>query len=184
MTPTAMVVEDEAVLREDLVERLRRLWPQLVLTNVAGDGLEAMRFLEEEAPDVIFLDIRMPGVSGLEVAKSLRGRSHVVFITAYDAHAVEARRPLDRLVVELLHVAAPAHRDEHLEQRLRARGDVVHGLELPADVDARQAVRHEPEFEHLGPGEVLEELLDRFHARARTLPLGQRTTPPREPRHF
>lgn len=85
-----MIAEDEAVLREELAERLARLWPELRIVTLAANGDEAMAGLQDPLPDVVFLDIRMPGASGLEVARSIDGRCHVVFITAFDAHAVEA----------------------------------------------------------------------------------------------
>lgn len=87
---TAMVVEDEKVLRDDLIDRLARLWPELRVTAIAADGLQAMALLEEGAPDVLFLDIQLSGASGLEVARMADGRCHVVFVTAYDAYAVAA----------------------------------------------------------------------------------------------
>ena len=90
MSPTALIAEDEAVLREELVGRLARLWPDLTIATLAANGVEALDALERDHPDVVFLDINMPGASGLEVARALDGRSHIVFITAYDAHAVEA----------------------------------------------------------------------------------------------
>jgi DNA-binding LytR/AlgR family response regulator len=87
---TALVAEDEAVLREELVGRLGRLWPELSIVRLAANGAEALDALEAETPDVVFLDINMPGATGLEVARAIDGRCHIVFITAYDAHAVEA----------------------------------------------------------------------------------------------
>lgn len=88
--PTALVVEDEAVLRGALCAQLRRLWPELDVVGECETGADALRALEAERPDVMFLDIELPGLSGLEVARRARGMCHVVFITAYDAHAVEA----------------------------------------------------------------------------------------------
>jgi len=78
------------VLREELAERLGRIWPELRIVTLAANGDEALEALKESLPDVVFLDIRMPGASGLEVARSIDGRCHVVFVTAFDAHAVEA----------------------------------------------------------------------------------------------
>jgi DNA-binding LytR/AlgR family response regulator len=86
----AVIAEDEANLREELRETLSELWPQLSICGVAGDGIQALRQLEEHEPDVLFLDIQMPGLSGLEVAKRASERSHVVFVTAYDKYAVAA----------------------------------------------------------------------------------------------
>ncbi len=89
-TPTALIAEDEPVLRTQLEEMLGAVWPELSIVAAAADGLQAMRALEEHAPDVIFLDIQMPGRTGLEIAKRASGHCHVVFVTAYDQYAVAA----------------------------------------------------------------------------------------------
>ncbi len=89
-TATAIVAEDEATLRHQLVEQLHELWPDLAIVGEASDGVQALRLLDEHLPDVLFLDIQMPGATGLEVARQASGRCHVVFVTAYDQHAVAA----------------------------------------------------------------------------------------------
>ena len=89
-TPTAIIAEDEATLRGQLVEQLGQLWPELAIVGEAADGVQALRLLDEHRPDVLFLDIQMPGATGLEVARQASGRCHVVFVTAYDQHAVAA----------------------------------------------------------------------------------------------
>lgn len=86
----AVIAEDEANLCDELRETLAALWPELAICAVAADGIEALHLLEQHAPDVLFLDIQMPGMSGLEVAKRASGRCHVVFVTAYDKYAVAA----------------------------------------------------------------------------------------------
>lgn len=88
--PTAIVAEDEPTLRDQLVEQLGQLWPELAIVGVAADGVQALRLLDEHRPDILFLDINMPGATGLEVARQASGRSRVVFVTAYDQHAVSA----------------------------------------------------------------------------------------------
>ena len=88
--PTAIIAEDEATLRGQLVEQLGQLWPELDILGEAADGVQALRLLDEHRPDVMFLDIQMPGATGLEVARQASGRCHVVFVTAYDQHAVAA----------------------------------------------------------------------------------------------
>jgi len=88
--PTAIIAEDEATLRGQLVEQLGQLWPELSIVGEAADGVQALRLLDEHRPDVMFLDIQMPGATGLEVARQASGRCHVVFVTAYDQHAVAA----------------------------------------------------------------------------------------------
>lgn len=89
-SPRALIAEDEPVLRDEVAELLGRLWPELEIVAQAGDGVAALRALEEARPDVMFLDIQMPGLSGLEVARQAAGRCHIVFITAYDQYAVSA----------------------------------------------------------------------------------------------
>src|SRR5690606_15452647 len=92
-TWTAIVAEDEALLRDALVEGLRVAWPELEVLAECEDGASALEALAEHQPDIAFLDIRMPGLTGLEVAASLADtspRTQVVFITAYDQYAIEA----------------------------------------------------------------------------------------------
>jgi DNA-binding LytR/AlgR family response regulator len=86
----AVIAEDEPVLRAELREILGRLWPDLDICAEAADGIEAVRALEEHAPDIMFLDIQMPGLSGLEVAQHVNGKAHVAFVTAYDRYALAA----------------------------------------------------------------------------------------------
>lgn len=88
--PTALIAEDEETLRHQLVEQLGQLWPELTIAGEAADGVQALRLLDEVRPDVLFLDIQMPGATGLEVARQASGRCHIVFVTAYDQHAVAA----------------------------------------------------------------------------------------------
>ena len=86
----AVIAEDEPVLRTELVELLGRVWPELVIAAVAADGLSAMRAVESMKPDIVFLDIQMPGMTGIEVAQSVGDRAHIVFLTANDSFAVSA----------------------------------------------------------------------------------------------
>jgi DNA-binding LytR/AlgR family response regulator len=90
MHPTAIIAEDEPLLRAQLGDTLREVWPELVIVAATQDGPQTLRSLEQHAPDVLFLDIEMPGLTGLEVAKHASGRCHVVFVTAYDQYAVAA----------------------------------------------------------------------------------------------
>jgi DNA-binding LytR/AlgR family response regulator len=87
---TAVIAEDEALLRGQLVEQLGSLWPELEIVGEAADGVQALRLLDELRPDILFLDIEMPGATGLEVARQASGRSRIVFVTAYDQHALAA----------------------------------------------------------------------------------------------
>jgi DNA-binding LytR/AlgR family response regulator len=88
--PSAILVEDESVLRAELRQLLRQLWPELIILSEAADGAEALDQIEQARPDILFLDIEMPVLSGLDVARQVHGRCHIVFVTAYDAHAVAA----------------------------------------------------------------------------------------------
>jgi DNA-binding LytR/AlgR family response regulator len=86
----ALIAEDEPVLREELAELLATLWPELEVVAKAHDGVAALRALEEFKPDVMFLDIQMPGLSGVDVARQAGNRCHIAFLTAYDQYAVQA----------------------------------------------------------------------------------------------
>jgi DNA-binding LytR/AlgR family response regulator len=87
---TCLLCEDEALLRAQLKETLAQTWPELEVRGEAEDGTTAARLVDELKPDIVFLDIRMPGMSGLDVARHVAGRAHVVFITAYDEYAIQA----------------------------------------------------------------------------------------------
>jgi DNA-binding LytR/AlgR family response regulator len=89
-SPTAIVAEDEPLQRLEVCQALHRHWPQLQISAEVGDGIQAIQALERLAPTIAFLDIQMPGASGLEVARHASGKSHVVFITAYDRYALQA----------------------------------------------------------------------------------------------
>jgi DNA-binding LytR/AlgR family response regulator len=88
--PTAIIAEDEAPQRAELRALLAELWPGLTLAAECADGKEAIAALKKHRPDIAFLDIRMPGADGLEVARSAAPGTHIVFITAYDSFAVQA----------------------------------------------------------------------------------------------
>jgi DNA-binding LytR/AlgR family response regulator len=88
--PAAIIADDEPLLRRELRERLAELWPELRVAAEVGDGDAALQAIEELRPAIALLDIRMPKLSGLEVAERVQGATQVVFITAYDEHAVAA----------------------------------------------------------------------------------------------
>jgi DNA-binding LytR/AlgR family response regulator len=88
--PTALIAEDEPLLADELAEHLAALWPALRIVAQAGDGIAALHAVEAHAPNVAFLDIHMPRLTGLDVARQIAGRCHVAFITAFDQHAVGA----------------------------------------------------------------------------------------------
>jgi DNA-binding LytR/AlgR family response regulator len=86
----AVIAEDEPLLRAELRESLTKLWPELRVCAEVEDGVEALHAIEQHAPEILFLDIQMPGLSGLDVARQAGSRCHVVFVTAYDKYAVAA----------------------------------------------------------------------------------------------
>jgi DNA-binding LytR/AlgR family response regulator len=86
----AVIAEDEAVLSAGLRDAVAQLWPELDVCALVEDGVKAVAALEQFQPDVLFLDIQMPGLTGLEVARQASGRCHVVFVTAFDDYAVQA----------------------------------------------------------------------------------------------
>ena len=88
--PTALIADDEPLLRQRLVSHLSRTWPELRVVAEARNGREAVELFDLHEPDVVFLDVRMPGVSGIEAARSMIGRTRLVFVTAYEQYAVQA----------------------------------------------------------------------------------------------
>ena len=87
---SAVIADDEPLLRAQLRARLARLWPDLDVVHEMENAREILQVLDDHNPQVVFLDIHMPGVSGLEAARAVAGRAHIVFVTAYDEHAIEA----------------------------------------------------------------------------------------------
>jgi len=88
--PTAILAEDEPLIADELADALAKLWPQLRIVERVGDGVAALHAIDSHAPDLAFLDIHMPLLTGLDVARRIAGRCHVALITAYDQHAVDA----------------------------------------------------------------------------------------------
>ncbi len=88
--PTAIIAEDEKLMRERLRDALARVWPELIIVGLAENGSQAAILIATHKPQIAFLDIRMPGKTGLEVAAELDDSTHIVFVTAYDEFAVNA----------------------------------------------------------------------------------------------
>ncbi len=115
--PTAVVADDEPHLAQSLIALLATLWPELQVLAVARDGVEAAERIAALQPDVAFLDIQMPGLTGLEVAQQIEGRTRVVFVTAYDDHAVDA---FERAAVDYVLKPVRTERLARTVERLRA----------------------------------------------------------------
>jgi DNA-binding LytR/AlgR family response regulator len=88
--PTAIIADDERLMRDLLRTRLSQVWPELEIVGEAKNGDEAVQLVSALKPDLTFLDIRMPGKTGMEAARDIGDASQVVFVTAYDQYAVEA----------------------------------------------------------------------------------------------
>jgi len=116
--PTALIAEDESMLRAQLRARLAEAWPELEIVAEAGNGEEALQSAEEMRPDIAFLDIRMPVCSGLDVAREIGAGCHVVFVTAYDEYAVAA---FDEGAVDYILKPPTPERIAKVVSRLKAR---------------------------------------------------------------
>jgi DNA-binding LytR/AlgR family response regulator len=118
--PTALVADDEPLLRASLVRLLADAWPALEVVAQARNGREAVELFEAKTPDICFLDVHMPGLSGVDAAWAIGRRAHLVFVTAFDQYAVGAfaQGALDYLVkpVEAARLAETVGR---LQERLR-----------------------------------------------------------------
>ncbi len=88
--PTALIADDEPLLRERLAAHLNRLWPELRIVAQARNGREAVELFDEHQPELVFLDVHMPGMNGVEVAKALQGETLIVFVTAFEKYALQA----------------------------------------------------------------------------------------------
>jgi DNA-binding LytR/AlgR family response regulator len=123
---TALIADDEPLLREALVRLLATAWPELEVVAQARNGREAIDLFEAHKPEVCFLDVQMPGKTGVEAAQHIGRRAHLVFVTAYDQYAVQAfaQGALDYLVkpVEPARLAETVLR---LQERLRAATPAV-----------------------------------------------------------
>ena len=137
---TALIAEDEPLLREALRRQLADAWPELDVVAEARNGREAVRLFEERRPDVCFLDVHMPGLSGVDAARHIGRRAHLVFVTAYDHYAVQAfaQGALDYLLkpVEPARLADPVSR---LKERLQASGPAIHTEQLLQQLGAQLA---------------------------------------------
>jgi len=127
--PTAIVADDERLMRDQIVDCLRETWPELVVAGQAVNGREAIALAHSLEPDVVFLDINMPELDGIATAQALAGKVHVVFVTAYDRYAISAfeHGAVDYLLkpVERARVAITCQR---LRERLQRKPDPMSAL--------------------------------------------------------
>jgi DNA-binding LytR/AlgR family response regulator len=121
LAPTGLIADDEPLLRRALMRQLSEAWPALDVVAQARNGREAVERFEALQPDVCFLDVHMPGVDGIEAARAIGRRAHVVFVTAYDTYAVQAfeQGALD-YVVKPVEPARLADTVARLQARLQA----------------------------------------------------------------
>lgn len=134
--PTALIADDEPLLRDALRRQLADIWPELEIVAEARNGREAVRLFDERHPDICFLDVHMPGLSGVDAANHIGRRAHLVFVTAYDHYAVQAfaqgaldylLKPVERTrladtvarLKERLQASRPAINTEQLLEQLR-----------------------------------------------------------------
>ncbi len=125
--PTALIADDEPLLRDTLVRLLAAAWPDLVIVAQARNGREAVELFEAHKPQVCFLDVHMPGLSGVDAARHIGGRAHLVFVTAFDQYAVQAfdHGALDYLV-KPVQPARLAETVARLQDRLGAARPATH----------------------------------------------------------
>lgn len=116
--PTALVADDEPLLRRSLIRELAEAWPELEVITQARSGNDAVAKFEAHQPDICFLDIHMPGLSGVEAAQRIGRRAHLVFVTAFDSYAVEA---FDQGALDYLIKPVESRRLDDTVARLKAR---------------------------------------------------------------
>src|SRR5437763_7601011 len=129
--PTAVVADDERLMREQIMDRLKEAWPELSIVGEASNGSEAVAMVQSLEPDIVFLDISMPGMDGIQAAQALAGQAHVVFVTAHDQYAISA---FQHGAVDYLLKPASADPErvaltcERLRARLKQAPDPMDGL--------------------------------------------------------
>jgi DNA-binding LytR/AlgR family response regulator len=145
--PTALIADDEPLLRERLRTHLGRLWPELQVVAEARNGREAIELFETHAPRIAFLDVHMPGLSGIDAARSIARRAEVVFVTAHEHYAVQAfeQGAID-YVVKPFEEARLADSVARLKDRLAAPRPPADGFDavldrLAAELTSRGAAR-------------------------------------------
>jgi len=132
---TALIADDEAPMRDLLRARLSSVWPELQIVAEAANGVQAVELGQRHRPDIAFLDIRMPGLSGIEAARQLYTHSHIVFATAYDQYALDA---FQQGALDYLLKPVTAERLATTCARLRTRLEAQRDAKLVASPDANR----------------------------------------------
>ncbi|MCF8146425.1 MAG: LytTR family DNA-binding domain-containing protein [Deltaproteobacteria bacterium] len=132
----AIIADDEALLRQFLRARLSEVWPELIISGEAQNGEQALDLIERHHPHIAFLDIRMPGLTGMEVADKIAGACRVVFVTAYDAYAVEA---FDKEAVDYL--LKPVSNERLQKTVIRLKEGLETGAAVPVETLRRLMIR-------------------------------------------
>ena len=156
--PRALIADDERLMREQLRARLAEVWPELDIVAEAKNGIEAVALTEQHHPDIVFLDIRMPGLTGVDAARQIAQLPtfdeaqgwpgcEIVFITAYDQYAVQA---FEQGVVDYVLKPAERERLQVTVQRIRQRM-AERATSLPDDATTASAplATHTPEMQQL-----------------------------------
>ncbi len=140
----AIIADDEETIRVYLKKRLANAWPELTISGQAGDGQTALRLIEEQKPDIAFLDIQMPGISGVEVARRIAKTCAVVFITAHNKYAVEA---FENEAVDYLLKPVTDERLKKTVMRLREKLNATQPAHMPLEVIEKiaQALQKSPD---------------------------------------
>jgi len=141
MTHRALIADDEPLLREHLATHLTRQWPELQIVGEARNGREAVELFDELRPDVVFLDVHMPGISGVDAARAIGPLAQIVFVTAFEQYAVQAfeQGAID-YVVKPLDEARLASTVLRLKERLADRA-ARHGDDAQLDAALEQLAR-------------------------------------------
>lgn len=132
----AVIADDEAPLRQFLRARLAEAWPELVICGEARNGREALDLIERHRPQIAFLDIRMPGLTGMEVAGKIPGSCNIVFVTAFDEYALEA---FEKEAVDYL--LKPVSNERLAKTVKRLKENLESGAAVPAEVLRRLMAR-------------------------------------------
>ncbi len=132
----AVIADDEAPLRQSLRARLSEVWPELIICGEAKNGKEALALVEQHCPHIAFLDIRMPGMTGMEVAGRIANSCRIVFVSAFDEYAVDA---FEKEAVDYLLKPVTKERLEKTVKRLKEK--LQAGATVPAEILHRLMVR-------------------------------------------